>query len=469
VFSDYNLKNIGGEYYIYVITTGKSADNYSMIIEDVSYMDGAVIKNDPIIGNFSITTNLADFSLTPGVVQTDVVFSVTIQNLQSKSINLVVNDGTNENYNLLSGEIMDLFFVVKSGIRTISFNSANQSYDLTVDNPVIAPECTTNEECELGKMCVNNSCITNTSWCTLNEECGIGKLCANNSCVVNSSWCINNSNCSSGKICLNNECVTNSTNSECATDEECADGTICIGGFCIDEESNFSCTIDEECELDEICINHNCVINESEECKTNDECEENKLCLDNKCVEIINCTKNKDCTNGTICREGICIENSTNFSCIIDEECSDDKICINNECSINWTSFVCKKDSECGEGRLCIDERCINEDDVIIIDDETGEVKTCAEMEGVICSPTSQMCEGEKRTSAEAECCLGKCINKTSNKSKKIVGWVLIIVIVLIFAWFFLKKYSKTKKKKVDLEKESKGKNLPPMPPPKMP
>ena len=492
-FADYDIQQIGGGDYIYVaVATGKIPDNYSIQIKNIYYMEGATVKNTPIIGNFTILNKRADFSLTPGVVKTDIVFSVRIQNLQNKAINLGVYDGTNENYNLRSGEIKDLFFDVKSGIRIINFNSANQSYELYVENPVIILECTTNEECGIGNVCENNKCIANSSWCNSNAECGIGKMCLNHACVINESWCTTNYDCTEEEICTNHECIINQTTPECIYNSDCALGKMCVSGTCVINSSwcttneqcgtgkicvNNACAINEswcttndECGIGKLCVNNECVINYTNfNCSTNDECGIGKLCVNNACVVKINCTIDDDCAKGTICREGLCIENQTDFSCIMDEECNDGKLCVNNECVIDWTDFICEKDSQCGgEGRICIEEKCINEEDIIFIN-EDGEVKTCAEMSGKICEATTEKCDGNKSISADAECCLGKCIAKTSSNSKKIVGWVLIIIIVLIFAWFFLKKYRKTKNKKVDLEKESKGKKLPPLPPPKIP
>ena len=331
-FEDYNIQKIGEDYYIYVaIDRYKLPDNYSVQIKGVNYMEGAKIINSPIIGNFTILDNLADFSLTPGIIKTDYIFSIKIQNLQNKKINLTVYDDTSENYDILSGEIINLFFDVKSGIRIINFNSANQSYDFIVENPIIPQEC---------------------------------------------------------------------------------------------------------------------VINET----------------------ILNCTLNEECGNGNICKEGLCIKNETNLTCVLNEDCLNGKICVNNECVINLTNFSCEKDSQCTMyGRTCVDNKCVNESGFFIINETTGEVKSCEEMEGKICNIANQTCGGEKQTSDGAECCLGTCLDKKPNNSKKIVGWVLISIIVIIFAWFFLKKYRGTKKKKIDLEKESRGKNLPPLPPPRIP
>ncbi len=474
-FSDYDIQKIGEDYYIYAVTTGKSADNYSLQIKNVYYMDGEIVKNTPIIANFTILNNKADFSLTPGVVKTEVAFSVRVQNLQSKTISLSVDNGTTTTYSMISGKIMDLSLDVGSGIRIINFNSANQSYDLTVESPVIAPECAMDEDCATGNVCNNGICVVyniTAPACASDLDCMVGKMCSSGVCVINNSWCSISSDCIDGKICTNQKCVLNSTLPNCTVDSNCTNGTICSDGLCIENSTNFSCIIDEDCEVGNICVGNECILNSTDKnCTTNDNCEEGRLCLANKCVLIVNCSWDADCANGTVCRDGLCIENSSNFSCIIDEECSDGRICVNNSCKTNWSNIICEKDSECGDGRLCINEKCINEDDIIIIDNETGEVKTCAELSGTICVQASQTCSGEKQISDGAECCLGKCIDKASNKSKKIVGWVLIIIIVLIFTWFFLKKYKGTKKKKVDLEKESKGKGLPPMPPvnPKMP
>lgn len=295
--ANYDVKKIGEDFYIYaMVDLNKVPGNYSIQINGVRYMKGTVISSDTIIGNFSVLNQTADFSLIPGIIKTDLNFSIIVQNLQESSINLTVEDSQSADYTIKSGEVKNFLFVLGNGTRIINFHTLNQNYNLIVDNPII------------------------------------------------------------------------------------------------DEEINES------------------LINESE---------------NNETVIIIdeNITEN---------------DNKT----IIDE----------NQSEINETKNETK-----------------SADEIIIIDEETGEVKTCTEMNGSVCTPTKQKCEGEAETSDGAECCLGKCVDKTSNQSKKIVGWVLIGVIVVIFAWFFLKKYKGTKKKKVDLEKESKGKNFPPLPPPKHP
>lgn len=301
-FANYDVKKIGEDFYIYaMVDLIKIPDNYSIQIKGIEYMKGAVISSETIIGNFSVLNQTADFSLIPGIIKTDAIFSVKIQNLQDNGIVLKATDNSSADYNLKSGEIINLFFDLGNGTRTINFKSENQEYNLIVENPII-----------------------------ISEE-------------------INDS--------LDNESEDNLTDND----------TVII----IDEN------ITEE---------------------------DNKTILD---------------------------ENQS-------------------------------------EGNITKNET-IDPKDILITNEETGEVKTCAELNGTSCIPSTQKCEGEKQTSDGAECCLGKCINKTSNKSKKIVGWVLIIVIVLIFAWFFLKKYKGTKKKKIDLEKESKEKHLPFLPPPKYP
>ncbi len=55
------VTNIEGDYYIYSQLLGKAPNNYSLSIENVKYMKGAKISEEPIVKNFSISNITADF------------------------------------------------------------------------------------------------------------------------------------------------------------------------------------------------------------------------------------------------------------------------------------------------------------------------------------------------------------------------------------------------------------------------
>lgn len=295
-FTNYDVKKIGEDFYIYVtVDLNKIPDNYSIQIRGINHMEGAELTRDTIIGNFTILNTTADFSLVPGIIQTENNFSVKVQNLNKDYLPINVEDTQNNEYTLKSGEIKTIYFMLGDGTRTIKFSSANQTYNLIVDNPILIEE----------------------------------KIDPN--------------------VPLNNS------------------------------EINKTIIIDEN------------------------------------------------------------ITETDNNKVIINE----------NKSESNNTQNETKDPSE-----------------VLVQDPETGEVRSCADLNGSICKVTTEKCDGNKEVSASGECCLGRCIEKSKNNSKKIVGWVLIGIIAIIFLWFFLKKYKGTKKKKVNLEKESKGRNLPGLPSP---
>ena len=82
--------------------------------------------------------------------------------------------------------------------------------------------------------------------------------------------------------------------------------------------------------------------------------------------------------------------------------------------------------------------------------------QTCEEINGSICE-RSQKCSSEQVTSKDGICCLGSCVEKKKSNAGKIIGWTIILILVGLYGWFYLKRYNKTKKK-VDLLKIAEGK-----------
>ena len=92
------------------------------------------------------------------------------------------------------------------------------------------------------------------------------------------------------------------------------------------------------------------------------------------------------------------------------------------------------------------------EEEVII----SATTKTCEELEGKVCDYNKEECEGELQYAKDSKCCLGTCKEIEENVVRKIIGWVILIVVLAFLIWFFKKK--RKTKKKIDLFKISRGK-----------
>jgi len=82
--------------------------------------------------------------------------------------------------------------------------------------------------------------------------------------------------------------------------------------------------------------------------------------------------------------------------------------------------------------------------------------QTCEELNGTICNQNEE-CSRETIKAKDGVCCLGSCEPIEKNNLGIIIGIGIIIIVAGILAWFFLKKYRKTKKP-VDLLKIAKAK-----------
>ena len=89
---------------------------------------------------------------------------------------------------------------------------------------------------------------------------------------------------------------------------------------------------------------------------------------------------------------------------------------------------------------------------------QTSSVKTCAELNGRVCSQT-QTCDAEIVYAKDDVCCLGNCVAK---KGKSSIGIIIAIAILFVLAvagfWFYRKKFKKAKKP-VNLLDIAKGKD----------
>ncbi|MDD5699733.1 MAG: hypothetical protein PHH00_00875 [Candidatus Nanoarchaeia archaeon] len=80
------VAEIEDKFYIYGQLFGKSEGNYSVVISGVDYFESGETKDDDVVKNFTITNETADFSLTPGFLETTGNFSITAQNLMDTAL-----------------------------------------------------------------------------------------------------------------------------------------------------------------------------------------------------------------------------------------------------------------------------------------------------------------------------------------------------------------------------------------------
>ena len=82
------IQKVGDTFYIYGQLQDKSSGNYSIIIRGVNYVQSGSNTNADIVQNFTITNQTADFSVSPGFIESNNIFSINAQNLGDNSISV---------------------------------------------------------------------------------------------------------------------------------------------------------------------------------------------------------------------------------------------------------------------------------------------------------------------------------------------------------------------------------------------
>lgn len=149
---NFYVAKINDDFYIYSQLLGKNSNNYSVIIKNTRYMKGGQISEEDIVKNFSITEDMADFSIDPGFVETKDDFFIEVQNLQDYKINIEIEinktpesegffsflfeEEAERTIELKSGEIKKINFNIKniteSTFQTIELSTENLEYEIPV-------------------------------------------------------------------------------------------------------------------------------------------------------------------------------------------------------------------------------------------------------------------------------------------------------------------------------------------------
>jgi hypothetical protein len=134
------ISKLGSDYYIYAQLSDKAPGNYSISIENARHTEFTNITNATVAQNFSITSNKADFSITPGFVSisnTD-SFSIQVNSLKDSdiSISVSINDvSQNQSTTVSSYQTKQLPFSLSSfanGLNYIQLSHGNSVYNIPV-------------------------------------------------------------------------------------------------------------------------------------------------------------------------------------------------------------------------------------------------------------------------------------------------------------------------------------------------
>ncbi len=118
------VAKINEDYYIYASLGGKTPENYSLVIKNIEYKKGTKTIKEDLVKNFTVTEEFVDFIINPGFVVTNNDFDITLENLQDKEIEVMMNittlsgeEGGISNYE----EDTDYIINVKPGKEKINF------------------------------------------------------------------------------------------------------------------------------------------------------------------------------------------------------------------------------------------------------------------------------------------------------------------------------------------------------------
>jgi hypothetical protein len=149
---EYDIAKIDDEFYVYALLGTKAPNNYSMSIENARYMSGPEISEENIVKEFTITEEVADFSVNPGFVIEDKGFVIEVQNLQDFKIEVGTSEEieTGDIIELKSGEIKELEFGIgeETSFRFVELKTNNLSYEIPVYVFVSQTETEEQEETE---------------------------------------------------------------------------------------------------------------------------------------------------------------------------------------------------------------------------------------------------------------------------------------------------------------------------------
>ena len=143
---------------------------------------------------------------------------------------------------------------------------------------------------------------------------------------------------------------------------------------------------------------------------------------------------------------GTCGENSVQNKTQENETSNDELLSNNtqeNETSNNQTSN--ESASDVGYEVVKIGNKTVAIKNGEILN-ESATSKTCVQIKGDICS-SEEICQNTTIYAKDGKCCVSRCVKKEEKINTKTIGWVLLVFILIIILWFFVRKFRGMKKK----------------------
>jgi hypothetical protein len=425
---DYEVTKINDYFYVTASLIGKTPDNYSMRIENVQHYESGVATNVDIISNFSISNTTADFSIKPGFVISSADFSIEVQNLKDDSLKISIKDpdkiNSSDSINIGGDQIKDIDFqlgnITGDFFEIIKLSTSNLEYNI----PIYIFGQKAKSYCGNGNIDSGESC-DGTNWGDINSCSDFGFTegdlsCyasgTSNECTFDTSDCVGASSqgyCGNGKIDAGEQC----DGANWGTVKGCENF-----GF---NSGTLSC---DNCRLKtDNCFNTQCI--------SDFNCSSGYKCTSNICKKQVECRENRDCKNNYTCSNNKCI--APGKECISDSNCTSDNECKDNKCVLK--SSGCTSDAGCDYGQKCNKGICV----------DSSIQKTCLESGGQICG-LDKVCSTSNSTKiGDNICCFDSCTDAPKSSTSKIIGWSLVIIVVLLLAFFYIK-YKSTRRKVPD-------------------
>ena len=382
---DARIGKIGNDYYLFASLSGKSPENYTLVVENVQYMRGSSALTENLEKNFTLTENLTDFSLNKGFVITKANFDVELYNflddnldLEMQITTLVGEKGGIANYQ----EDEENEIVLRPGSKTINF----EIKDITEPTIKIINISSVEKTTEPGLFGSSTKTMQKTSY-SIPVYIYVDDTSEQTKYYAFDIFC-----------------------------QDCEDIKLPVGGDTT------------------------------------------------KLIYIYN--------QGTGTLTDIKLTLSESFEPYIHlSEKSFGQILPNSNANLNMSILAGAEKAI--SGKLFVETaQGVSNSIPIKIDVKQGyeeqeetpvlqSTKTCAELQGKICKKDIEECkESTKETilGKDGKCCFGTCVKKSKGSLPKIIGWSLVIIMIAIGAWFFLKKYRGVKSP-INLLEQSKPKH----------
>jgi hypothetical protein len=440
---DFSLVKVENDYYVYSsIPFEKIPDNYSIVVQDVRYFQGSTVKTDNLFYNFSISNETADFSINPAALNAYSDFSISVKNNLDSQLSLEVSflnetessggffsfftGGSSSNdfsVSLSSGEEKSILFDIDNfngGLNAISIKSESLEYNIPAniikeeENPEFSFEDSKinvsfktyslkSKKIKIsndGEELIENLSLSLSdslkSYMNISKDL-IEKIEPNSSAELTLTFYSKKEIFLEGSLKAEKEDTIKSLPVYVIFDEDSTDEG--------NDEDDDGYPNDVDCDDDNNSIHPDA----KEYCdKIDNDCDDK---IDEGCVEYVD--KDKDGYSK-------------------DDDCNDN----NNSIHSGAKEYCDNVDNNCNNK---VDEDCKN---------TTSEIsKTCLELGGFVCG-NNLVCNVSYTPAKDDRCCVGgSCVEKEPSSIKKILGWTLLILATLVFSWFLISKYSRTKNK----------------------